>query len=84
MSDETAARRKEMEAEKLRLLERLATLERDLSELAEFERIRAKFGLGDKAPADRPNTLNQAETEPMSHDAPQTLAALAGAIAESW
>lgn len=78
MTDEITARRREIEALKLQALEQLAEAERQLVDLAAYERLQAKFGFGNKTAQEpsgaAPNDLNQTDdkTVPM----PLTLADL--------
>ena len=79
MSDEITIRRREIEARKLQALEQLAEAEQQLVDLAAYERLQAKLGLGNKTaqepPGAAPNDLNQ--TEAKASPMPPTLAALA-------
>jgi hypothetical protein len=81
MSDEITIRRREIEARKLQALEQLAEAEQQLVDLAAYERLQAKLGLGNKTPPAppgvAPNDSNHTETKTSPLPPLLTLAALA-------
>jgi hypothetical protein len=81
MTDEIIIRRREIEARKLQALELLAEAEQQLVDLAAYERLQAKLGLGNKTaqepPGAAPNDSNHTEAKTSPVPPPLTLAALA-------